>query len=189
MPGVRIRGGAFLFLLALLAALPSPAQNEPRLQVFAGYSYLRFDSKAFGFANSSNLNGYTISPAFNIIRGLGVVGELSGQYGSHVNLRDVTFGPQFLYPLGKKLFFGHFLFGDSRTFVSVGTGDGSTARMYAGGGGMDWELSPRFSFRVIQADYLHTTLFQGTQNSFRISTGLVYHWHTLRKKRHKMPGT
>ena len=118
-----------------------------------------------------------------------MVAELSGQYGPHVNLRDLTVGPQVLYPRGKKLFFGHFLFGDARTFVRVGTGAGDTARMYAAGGGMDLEISPHFSFRVVQADYLHTTLFQGTQNSFRVSTGLVYHWKTIKRKRHKMPGT
>ena len=76
------------------------------MQVFGGYSYTRFDSPSFGFANPSGLNGYNFSPAYNLIWGFGVVAELSGQYGSNLNLRDIAVGPQFLYPRGKSIFFG-----------------------------------------------------------------------------------
>ena len=86
-------------------AWPAGAQDMPRVQVFGGYSYTRFDSPSFGFANPSGLNGYNFSPAFNLIRGFGVVAELSGQYGSNLNFRDIAVGPQFLYPKGKATIF------------------------------------------------------------------------------------
>jgi peptidoglycan-associated lipoprotein len=44
------------------------------------------------------------------------------------------------------------------------------------GGGLDLRASRRFSFRLIEADYLLTTFDNGTndhQNNLRISTGVV----------------
>jgi hypothetical protein len=180
-----------LVLMVLLGACASPcsAQDSPRAQLFAGYSYMRFDSPSFGFANASNLNGYSLAPAFNITHGFGVVAQLSGQYGSQLNLRDLTFGPQILFAREKKLFFAHVLVGEARTFVSVGTGAGDTSRSIAGGGGMDLDLSPRFAWRVFEADYVHTSLFGGTQSNVRISTGIVYHWHSIKNPGHRRPQT
>jgi hypothetical protein len=180
---------AFLFfLLLIVGSLPSAAQDVPRIEVFGGYSYLRFDSRSFGFAGSSNLNGYNLAPAFNIFHGFGVVGELSGQYGSHLNLRDVAVGPQILYPRNNLIFFAHVMYGDARTHVSVGNGPGDTARVIVAGAGADLHYSSRLSIRVVQVDYLRTSLFHGTQNNFRISTGLVYHWGEIHEKKHRMPG-
>ncbi len=180
-----------LLILLRITALSSlsVAQQIPRVQVFGGYSYTRFDSPTLGFANPSNLNGFNISPAFNLAYGFGVKVELTGQYGPKVNLRDLTVGPQFLYSRGRTLFFAHALFGDSRSFVRVGTGEGDTARAIVLGGGLDLDVSPRFAFRAVQVDYVqdyvHTTLFSTTQNNVRISTGLVYRWHTIRRRGHK----
>ena len=163
------------------------AQDFPRVQIFGGYSYTRFDSRSFGFADQSGLNGYNFSPAFNLIRGFGVAAELSGQYGSKLNLRDLAVGPQFLYARGKSLFFGHILVGDARSFVRVGNGEGDTSRVVALGGGMDLDISPRFALRIFQVDYLHTTLFQDKQNNLRFSTGLVYQWGAIKRKGHRVP--
>src|SRR5438094_10541511 len=81
------------FLFAALPLLHS--QEIPRGQLFGGYSYLNFDSRSFGFANGSSMNGYTVSPAFNIPYGIGAVAEVCRQYGSRLNYRDVLCGPQF----------------------------------------------------------------------------------------------
>jgi hypothetical protein len=191
LENVPAKGAIALIVLMMLAA-PDPARAQgsgdiPRVQVFGGYSYTRFDSKSFGFANNSGLNGYTFAPAFNFFRGLGVVAELSGQYGSNLNLRDITIGPQFLYPRGKALFSGHFMIGDARSLVNVGFGEEDTARAFTVGGSMDYDLTPRFAVRVFQLDYLHTKLFSDTQNNFRFSTGLVYRWGALKKKGHRAP--
>jgi hypothetical protein len=176
-----------LLILLCMTALGtlSVAQEIPRVQLFGGYSYTRFDSPTLGFANPSNLSGFNIAPAFNVTYGFGVKAELTGQYGSKVNLRDLTVGPQFLHPRGKALFFAHALFGDSRNFVRVGTGEGDTARAIVLGGGVDLGISPRLAFRAVQVDYVRTTLFGTTQNNVRVSTGLVYRWHTIKRKGHK----
>ncbi len=178
---------AFLMLGASGSAQAQGAGDTPRVQVFGGYSYTRFDSPSFGFSNPSGLNGYTFAPAFNLIHGFGVVAEVSGQYGSNLNFRDITVGPQFLYPKGKAMFFAHLMIGDARSLVQVGTGEEDTARAVAVGGGMDYDLTRRFAIRVFQVDYIHTTLFSETQNNYRFSTGLVYRWGALKKKGHRSP--
>lgn len=178
----------FLFLLIIAsAALPTAAQDIPRIQVFGGYSYTRFDSRSFGFANNTGMNGYNFSPAYNFFRGLGLAAEVSGQYGSNINLTDVAIGPQFLFPKGKLLFFGHALFGEARSKVQVGKEEEDTELAVAVGGGMDWNISQRFAVRVFQVDYLHTSLFQASQNNLRFSTGLVYRWGSIRKKGRRAP--
>jgi hypothetical protein len=35
--------------------------------------------------------------------------------------------------------------------------------------------------RAFQVDYVHTTLFNTTQDNLRFSTGLVYRWGTIKK--------
>jgi hypothetical protein len=188
VPRERIPGMAGTVLLLLLISMlmigtarPAVAQEMPKVQVFGGYSYTRFDTPSFGFSNQTGLNGYNFSPAYNLIRGFGVAAELSGQYKSGANLRDIAVGPQFLYPRGKMMFFAHLLIGEARSLVQVGGPQEDTARAIAVGGGMDYALSPRFALRAFQVDYLHTRLFNTTQNNLRFSTGLVYRWGSIKK--------
>ncbi|HMJ21730.1 MAG TPA: hypothetical protein VK513_07470 [Terriglobales bacterium] len=183
-------GKAWVVLIVLLifcGNLPAEAQDMPRVQVFGGYSYTRFDSPSFGFSSPSGLHGYNFSPAFNLLYGFGVVAELSGQYGSKLNFRDIAVGPQFLYPKGKGMFFAHLLVGDARTLVRVANTEGDTARAVVLGGGMDLDISSHFGLRVFQVDYMHTTLFKDPQNNLRFSTGLVYRWGRIRQKGHRAP--
>lgn len=179
--------GLLTVLLIFCWNLPAGAQDMPRVQVFGGYSFTRFDSKSFGFTDTTNLNGYTFSPAYNLLYGFGVVAELSGQYGSKLNFRDLAVGGQFLYPRGKSRFFARALIGDARTLVQVANTEGDTARAVVLGGGMDRDISPRFAIRLFQLDYIHSSLFNDTQNNLRFSTGLVYHWGTIRQKGHRAP--
>lgn len=180
-PQLLFRALLALPFLATLAA----AQDVPRAQVFAGYSYLYFDGNPLGLPNSKSLNGYTFSPAFNITHRFGIVAEISGQYSPTVNFRDLAFGGQALFPHGKMLFFVHGLLFDARTFVSIGAGAGNTSRAFIGGGGMDYPLSPRFSWRTLEVDYVRSNLFNTGQNNVRLSTGIVYNWKTIRHRSHK----
>jgi hypothetical protein len=43
------------------------------------------------------------------------------------------------------------------------------------GGGVDYRWNPRLSFRL-EADYVRTGFFQGTQNNFELAGGLVFHF-------------
>lgn len=193
-PARRVLHSFMVLLLsigALVAATPSLlAQSQPdspRVQLFAGYSYLRYDSKSIGFADTTGLNGWNFMAAYNLFRGFGVVAEASGDYGLHLNLRDVLVGPQFFYQRGKFTYFGHLEFGKARSFDNVGTGNLDTQMAIEVGAGVDRDITRHFAFRIVQADYLHTKLFQTTQNNLQLSTGVVYHWHSIKWKPRKPP--
>jgi hypothetical protein len=185
-----LRWIAAVFLsLSCFSSLSAQAQQDaPRLEFFGGYSYLRYDSKTIGFANTTGLNGWNFMAAYNLVRGFGVVAEASGDYGLHLNLRDVLFGPQVFYSRGRLTFFGHGLFGKARSFVAVGTGALDTGSAMEAGGGVDMDLNRHFAIRIVQADYLHTRLFQQPQNNLQFSTGLVYHWGRIKWKPRRPPG-
>jgi hypothetical protein len=67
--------------------------------------------------------------------------------------------------------FGQALFGAAHG-TAFGTSNNGFAM--AIGGGLDMNASPRFSIRVLQADYLLTHLASQSQNSIRISAGVVF---------------
>jgi hypothetical protein len=56
-------------------------------------------------------------------------------------------------------------------------------RSFAGGGGFDYDWKPRISIRVFQADFFHSDTFGTTQNDVRVSTGLVYHFGHIGRRR------
>src|SRR5260370_687300 len=83
------------FALILAGSITALAQETPRVEVFAGYSYLHA-SFADGITPLStgfhgNLNGWNGSVAFNAIRRLGVVAGFVGCYG--LSFFQVTFKP------------------------------------------------------------------------------------------------
>jgi hypothetical protein len=173
----------FLFLLIVILApglLAAQTGVAPRWEVFTGYSYMRLDSKSFGFADYSNLNGWNASGTFNLNLKWSATLDLSGHYGSQ--LRDFTYmiGPQYTWRRDKSKFFVHGLIGKAqdRVDIAVGTKSGfqGVGRAFAGGGGFDWDWSPRLTFRVVQADYVGTNSFGTTQNNIRVSTGVIFHF-------------
>jgi hypothetical protein len=169
---------SFLSVLAL-CRLPCAAQGVPRYELFGGYSYWRFDTTTVGFSGATSLDGGKISAAFNIKPYFGAVGEVSGGWGSQVRAYDALAGGQALHAIGKKLFFAQFLYGKAKARIAVPNepngGQSSSGRSYVIAAGMDYALGPRWSFRVVQADYLSTHTFGANQSNFRVSTGIVYH--------------
>jgi len=172
-----------------LAMTSARAQDTPRIQVFGGYSYTVFDSKSLGFSGNSGLNGGTLMVAGNLHRNFGGLAQVSISGGSGITLRDALFGPQFLLPRGKFLFYAHGLFGRVRTSVHTGVQPEplDTQNAEAFGGGVDMHYRHRLAIRLIQVDYVRTQLFQQDQNNLRFSTGVVYEWGALRRKAHRAP--
>jgi len=172
----------FVSLLVILAPEFAAAQTgvAPRWEVFGGYSYLRLDSTSFGFANESNLNGWNASGTFNLKLKFSATVDLSGHYGSQLSTFTYMIGPQYTWRRDKSKFFVHGLFGkmQDRVNITVGTKTGfeGVGRAFAGGGGYDWDWSPRITFRVVQADYIGGNCFGRTQNNIRVSTGVIYHF-------------
>lgn len=167
-----------LFFLSLfLWPSSAPAQVAPRYEVFGGYSYMRFDSPSIGYANYSNLNGFTAEGVFNWKLKWGVAVDGSGNYGSQLHSYHYMIGPQYSLRRDKSKFFFHGLFGKAQNDVNIvvlpryevkGVG-----HAFGGGGGFDWFWKPRITIRVVQADYIYSSTFGATQNNIRVSTGIV----------------
>lgn len=150
----------------------------PTIDVFTGYSYLRFDSKPLGFSDQLNLNGWNFELALpHIYEGLGAVADVSAHYGHEMTSYNFLIGPQYTVDVKDFQIYGHGLFGKSRDRVGL-TGNSllqpsDLAREFAVGGGVDRALTNRLSWRIVQGDYMVTSNFGGKQHNARVSTGLV----------------
>jgi hypothetical protein len=115
------------------------------------------------------------------------VADFSSLYGSqnvaanstfkvNTNMNSVVLGPRVSVPVGKFTPFAEALFGASHIHDSAsGFSESDTSFATALGGGIDYRLIHGIGWRV-QADLLQTRFFSGTQNNFRLSTGIVLHF-------------
>ncbi len=171
----------------LLLAIPALAQTEnPRFDIYGGYSHVG----NYGIG----LSGWIASANFSLFHGLGIEGDINGEYGSEglgqaaqllpnvpnsigSRMHNFNFGPNYTYrgSSGKLDGFGHLLFGFSHTNVNAADiGKGDTAFSWVLGGGADYNFTTHWGARG-QIDLLHTDFFNSGQNHGRISFGLVYH--------------
>jgi opacity protein-like surface antigen len=180
------------------------AQETPRAEGFAGYSYMRASDV---LSEGINQNGWELSAAANFTRSIGVVADFSNHYGSKPNVSTMIgrrgkgftflFGPQYSYRRIPRLTpFVRVLFGGIHASKIVpdtfsGTGGGfcgsiscflpTTAFAMALGGGMDVKVTDRVWVRAFQAEYFRTNLDNASQkaagqNDVRISAGIVFHF-------------
>lgn len=127
----------FFVLVAVLffTALSAHAQDSyPSAEVFGGFSYLNAD-----FPHREGLYGWGVSFSGNLTRNVGLVAEISGNYG-HVRIPGIVIGPinlpgfnletsvhTFLFgprlSLRKERWtaFGHVLVGGARKKVAAGS--------------------------------------------------------------------
>ncbi len=184
-------------LLAIIMAVVglgvmASAQVPTGGNIFIGYSYFNADTNA---SNRTNLNGWNGSLEGKVFPFVGIVADVGEYYGSqsfpvaactgvigspcaassdfNTRILTATFGPRVSFSVGKFRPFVHGLIGVSRTSGSPGGSDTSLADTL--GGGIDYHLIPLIAWRV-QADELQTRFFSGTQNNFRLSTGIVFHF-------------
>lgn len=154
-----------LLLFGLYALSAFAAQAQDKVELFGGFSYMRFQS--------SNLNGWEVSGQYKVADWIGGVADLDGHYGSINGIGTSTytylFGPQISLP-SRISPFGHLLLGGAHN--STG-GVGRSSFSMALGGGIDAEMIHGIHWRLIQTDYMMTQFGSRSQNSFRFSTGIV----------------
>lgn len=161
--------------VALVLAVPATAQNS-RADIFAGYSYLRFDSASLGLPHQSNLNGWAATGTMYVYKPwLGAVADFSGHYGKSYgfafNTYNLLAGPELTYRRRGDALFLRGLVGVARNHISGAT---DTGLEYGGGLGIDIALRRHLSVRAFQADYLKSKTFGVTQTNVRVSSGLVF---------------
>lgn len=171
-------------LLAVLFACSSLLHaQESKAEIFGGYSFLRFTPPAsvgdFFNLQGRNNNGWNAAATWNFNSHLGATADFGGHYGENLpgssDLHTFLFGPKLSTGVGRATFFVHALGGAAHNTGS-GFGASQTAGAYAFGGGVDWKLRSRVSLRVGQFDYIGSRFLSETQNNYRFSTGVVFHF-------------
>jgi hypothetical protein len=191
-----IQKAGILAILVCVIASAAFAQDSPKVEIFAGYSYAD--------AEVSNISkGWNGAVAGNLTNWFGVVGDVSGHYYSQntvgtegetvtnveTKIRVYTFalGPQFTVRIGRVAPFVHLLAGIARTSLSVSehagndnfsVSDRSNGFVGIGGGGLDIEATRSLAIRAIQVDYNYSQFetfgVKGLHsNAVRIGAGLV----------------
>jgi Outer membrane protein beta-barrel domain/PDZ domain len=169
-------------VLCLACCSSAFGQEGPRVEVFGGYSYLNVDTN--GLSSRQSANGWEASVNGNFNRIFSIEGSVSGYYKNilGINVRDYSYvgGPRFNYRTAQATVFAHALIGGDHlsgnySGFSVGSQDGFAA---AFGGGVQWNVAPRWAVRG-SADYVLTrhdilAAQSYTQNNFRASVGVVY---------------
>ncbi len=180
-----------LFIFVGLASAQIPSAN-----VFLGYSYESTNSTAFG-ANQigatlsrPNLHGWEASFEGKILPFVGIVGDVSGHYGTQnfveptpngpLNVsvtgheQEYLVGPRLTVPVGKFKPFAEVMIGAAHIHTG-GTlpGPSNTSFATAVGGGLDYRLLGPLAARL-EGDYLRTKFFSSTQNDLRLSVGVVF---------------
>ena len=161
-----------LAVLVLAVSALALAQDTPSVEIFGGYSYLRVSPTGLDGVNTS---GWEASLNYNFGPHWGLKGDVSGHYccnGQHMHL--FMAGPQWSYRTEKTTFFLHGLLGGGHAEGLGGASDTNLA--WAAGGGFDWHFGDRWSWRVVQADYVGTNYIDNIQNNARVSTGLVFNF-------------
>jgi opacity protein-like surface antigen len=191
MGRIALRLTLCLLLGAASAAAQGIVRSEPRMEVFAGYNYMRASTVV---DTSFNLHGGNISAAVNVNRWLGFAGEVA--YGStknvppagfSLNITSYMFGPRVSYRGRDRVtFFGHNLIGISHAGGSLYTAGfqqgnapptAQNAFAMALGAGLDVNVGRSWAIRTFQTDWLYTTFPNGSgnhQHSFRLATGIVW---------------
>jgi len=167
------------FVLCLMTAA-GMAQVPSAGNVFFGYSLNHGDT---GWTRTGTLNGWEGSLEGRILPHIGLVADVSQQFGTltipGLGPTDETttsflFGPRVSFGIGPARPFVHFLVGGSylrEESPFIDNTDISYAQAF--GGGLDYRLVPLVSWRV-QLDSLLTNHHHDWQDNTRFSTGIVF---------------
>ena len=185
-----------LFVAMVLAvgfARPVMAQSEsgdnPKIKIFGGYSFLRWNQPIPGsqtsyipnYLGTSN-QGAMAEVALGISSNVSLVAQAAGYSLSRptsqttfvdMGVISYLFGPRYNFHLGKFTPFAQGLVGGS-ALVENGPYNQNT-NAFAFGGGFDWAASHHLGIRPIQVEY-YLTRFRNSniQNNIRVSTGITY---------------
>lgn len=187
---MKLRMVVCLLTFISLGGAATFAQETPKVDIFAGYSYVRANPGPRS-GDSFSLNGGSASFTYHIKDWISGVADFGGYHNGNIlgtgvdgTLSTYLFGPRLSYRSYHRVTpFAETLFGvahGSATIAGV-TGPTQNAFAMAIGGGVDYRISNRLSLRPLQVDYLLTRFKQGTpnnqnQNNLRASTGFVIHF-------------
>ena len=171
---------------ALPAAAPEPAANpkyifgnrdDYRFQLGIGFEFFRFRSSVF----DANLIGINTSLAYYTNSWFGVEGNVIAAFstgtidgGGHAKVAGGLGGLRIGSRRAKWEPWAHGLVGGGHLQPQTALGSRS-GLMAVGGGGVDYRVHARLSFRA-EADWVYSGFFNSTQNNFQVMGGAVLHF-------------
>ena len=187
------------FAAALLGSCTAEGQQRvfatqsvdaPRFDLTAGYHLINANAPPAD-CGCFTANGGFFGAQYNLSSRLGLVGEVGTVHASKIsllgqNLALTTFlaGPRIAVPGRRMSLFGEFMAGGAHagdSYFPNGSSGGSSASTfaYSAGGGLDFNLNSRYSIRLFDASFLHTSFpngVNGTQRQLQINAGVVMHF-------------
>ncbi|MBB5344352.1 OmpA family protein [Tunturibacter empetritectus] len=164
-----------------------PAFFVPRYSVSLGFNHMNANAPP-GQSDYFGLNGGYVSGDFYFSHWLSVEGEFTGGHANDISLlgQDLTLttfqaGPKVSLTGHRFVPYGQILFGGahgSGSYFPTSTSFTTSATSFAfsPGGGVDINLTHRIAIRAVDANYLRTSLPNGstnTQNHLMIGAGIV----------------
>jgi outer membrane immunogenic protein len=177
---ISLRIAGLALLLAGVSNATFAQQEVTKAEVSGGVSWLHANT-ADGQCACFSLVGGSGTFVVNRSERLSAVADVGYVQSANINhsgysLGLLTFmaGPRLSFRGQRVTVFGQVLSGGVHADGPFSTGIGFAG---SAGGGLDWRLTRRVSWRVIQADYLLTRIYNGSnniQNNVRFSTGIVF---------------
>jgi hypothetical protein len=153
------------------------ARDDYRWQLGVGLEYMRFQSRAF----DANMVGLNTTLTYFTNTWFAVEGSLITGFGptvfnsdNHAKIFAGTGGIRIGGRRARWEPFGHAQVGGSHLEPQTAYG-GRSALLALAGGGVDYRVHSRLSFRG-EADWVYTTYFSQTQNNLQIVAGVVLHF-------------
>jgi hypothetical protein len=180
--------------LLLLSGIAS-AQDLPAIDVFGGYSYLRFNipSSTYTTTQQLSLQGWGAGVSFGLVGHVAAEADFSrhtlsdcgGTSGLNCSNFSYLFGARYNFgdrTKSKLTGFVHALVGEDRaTLPTSYNGNNSvsdSSAAFAGGGGVDYWIGRRVGIQAGPVDYFYThhlnTEGVNGQGSYRVSGGIVF---------------
>jgi opacity protein-like surface antigen len=158
-----MRKTSILCLMILCLPLIAAAQEYPKAEIFAGYSYLRGNLDL-------NLSGFDVSATSNLNRWFGVTADFSGHYYRDFKVHSFLFGPKITYRGGSRINpYLHSMLGAVRLSES----GSNTVFGWASGGGIDVQVHKNLAIRAIDVTYLLLRDHGYNSHNGRLSSGIV----------------
>src|ERR1700735_501096 len=175
-----------------LAPVKLLAQAQPSQEIALDYTYVHTNAPPGG-CGCFSMNGgggsyaYHFGPQFAMVVDIGVEhASKVDSGGDDLTLTSFLSGPRFFYrrPNTRFVPYGQVLLGAVRATGSLGAANSNGALSSAVfgsalGGGVEYNLSRRFTLRLAEVDYFITTFdnpVNGRQNNIRVTAGVAYHF-------------
>lgn len=174
-----MRRSFLVSLCGILLLAATASAQEPKPEVFLGYSYANIDT----IFNRKSFHGGIGEVHAPLSDKVGVVGGISYHRGDiegiDGSVTTFTGGIRFTGRSDKGDGFFHVQAGGVRGKVAIeilGTTFSESVTGFAGivGAGYNYAFNDKFAFRVVQADYVYTRLTGESGHNFRVSTGIVF---------------